>query len=138
MTLTHGGFLSRVFKINELKTEVANHLAMLEKKVERECPFAAIVPSHPGAPLLQPCPPHPQFRPPCRSIISDNSMSPSFFCFFSCWEWGWAIFHVQQSRPSSPWGYFSSLRARGVLSIPWATCSRHTVSLPAHPARCAS
>ncbi|KAF2975408.1 hypothetical protein EK904_001974 [Melospiza melodia maxima] len=27
---------SRVFKINELKTEVANHLAMLEKKVELE------------------------------------------------------------------------------------------------------
>uniref|UniRef100_A0ACB8FI52 Uncharacterized protein n=1 Tax=Sphaerodactylus townsendi TaxID=933632 RepID=A0ACB8FI52_9SAUR len=26
--------LSRVFKINELKTEVANHLAMLEKRVE--------------------------------------------------------------------------------------------------------
>uniref|UniRef100_A0A8C6ZAD9 Phosphodiesterase n=6 Tax=Tinamidae TaxID=8803 RepID=A0A8C6ZAD9_NOTPE len=30
------GFLSRVFKINEMKTEVANHLAMLEKKVELE------------------------------------------------------------------------------------------------------
>uniref|UniRef100_A0A8C5NQX9 Phosphodiesterase 9A n=1 Tax=Junco hyemalis TaxID=40217 RepID=A0A8C5NQX9_JUNHY len=36
MTLIHEGFLSRVFKINELKTEVANHLAMLEKKVELE------------------------------------------------------------------------------------------------------
>lgn len=32
-------FFSRVFKINELKTEVANHLTMLEKKVERECLF---------------------------------------------------------------------------------------------------
>uniref|UniRef100_A0A674K738 PDEase domain-containing protein n=1 Tax=Terrapene triunguis TaxID=2587831 RepID=A0A674K738_9SAUR len=29
-------FFPRVFKINELKTEVANHLAMLEKKVELE------------------------------------------------------------------------------------------------------
>lgn len=42
MTLIHEGFLSRVFKINELKTEVANHLAMLEKKVECECPFIPI------------------------------------------------------------------------------------------------
>lgn len=28
---------SRAFKINELKAEVASHLAVLEKRVEREC-----------------------------------------------------------------------------------------------------
>lgn len=30
-------FLCRAFKINELKTEVTNRLAMLEKRVERKC-----------------------------------------------------------------------------------------------------
>lgn len=29
-------FIPRAFKINELKAEVANHLAVLEKRVERE------------------------------------------------------------------------------------------------------
>uniref|UniRef100_A0A8B9Q6D4 Phosphodiesterase n=1 Tax=Apteryx owenii TaxID=8824 RepID=A0A8B9Q6D4_APTOW len=36
ITLIYEGFLFRAFKINEMKTEVANHLAMLEKKVELE------------------------------------------------------------------------------------------------------
>lgn len=30
-------FLPRAFKVNELKAEVANHLAVLEKRVECEC-----------------------------------------------------------------------------------------------------
>lgn len=33
-------FLRRAFKINELKTEVTNRLAMLEKRVERKCTLA--------------------------------------------------------------------------------------------------
>lgn len=33
-------FLCRAFKINELKTEVTNRLAMLEKRVERKCTLA--------------------------------------------------------------------------------------------------
>lgn len=32
-------FPLRAFKINELKAEVANHLAVLEKRVEREWSF---------------------------------------------------------------------------------------------------
>lgn len=32
-------FPPRAFKINELKAEVANHLAVLEKRVEREWSF---------------------------------------------------------------------------------------------------
>lgn len=33
-------FLCRAFKINELKTEVTNRLAMLEKRVECKCTLA--------------------------------------------------------------------------------------------------
>lgn len=133
MTLMHGGFLSRVFKINELKTEVANHLAMLEKKVERECPFAAIVLSHPRAPLLQPCPPHPQFQPPCHSIISDNSMSPSFFCFFPAGN-GAGLFSMCSRADPYPQGLLL------VTACPWGPVhplghmQQAHLSLPAHPA----
>lgn len=35
----------RAFKINELKAEVANHLAMLEKRVECEWSFFVFLPS---------------------------------------------------------------------------------------------
>lgn len=36
----HFLFLCRAFKINELKTEVTNRLAMLEKRVECKCTLA--------------------------------------------------------------------------------------------------
>lgn len=37
MCLLFSCSVPRAFKINELKAEVASHLAVLEKRVEREC-----------------------------------------------------------------------------------------------------